>query len=116
MRRQIFGTLLWLSLLPVFGAFRLLPKLLRIALRIRGRTVVAIVALAVVTSTSNPLTEQFSFEAIKPIGSLMLAFGTLVLGVLVFALGVRSPISRRVRRALQRRGRFVGAGAPGWQR
>jgi hypothetical protein len=116
MRRQTLGTLLWLFLLPVAGALRLLQKLLRIVLRVRGRTLASIVALAVVMRTPNPFSAQFSLDAFKPIGPLVLSAGALVLGVAVLVLGVRAPISRKVRRVLRRRGYFVGAGAPSWQR
>lgn len=116
MRRQSLGTLLWLFLLPLFGALRLLQKLLRMIVRIRGRTLAMIVTLAVALATPNPFSEQFTLDALKPIGSLVLGWGTLVLGAAVLVAGARSPVSRRVRRALKRRGLFVGAGGPIRQR
>lgn len=116
MRRHLAGTLLWLFLLPLFGALRLLQKLLRIVLRIRGRTLASIAALAVALGTPNPFSGQFTLDALKPIGPLVLGWGTLALGAAVLIAGLRSPVSRRVRRALKRRGLFVGAGVPIRQR
>ena len=95
------GTLLWFALLPVVGTVRFLWSLVRLVALLRARTFLAVVGLGVALSMPNPLTAQLSFEAVKPIGSLLLAWGAPVLGVRVLLLGHRSPLCRLVRRKLR---------------
>ncbi|MFH1679692.1 MAG: hypothetical protein ABIH26_03500 [Candidatus Eisenbacteria bacterium] len=98
MKRGAVGALLWLFLLPLLGVPSLLRGFVRILGQLPGRIVFSLVGLMVLWSTPNPLTEQFTFEAFRPIGLLALPIGLPVFGLLALYLGQRSPTGRRLRR------------------
>lgn len=86
----MLGTLLWLLLLPIVGAGRLLWIGLRLLGSLRPKTLLTLGGLAVALSAPNPVTSQLS-EAVWPAGHMLQSSGLVVLGVVVLSLGMSSP-------------------------
>ena len=103
MPRRILGALLWLVLLPLVGASRLLWHSLTVLARFRPKTLLLCVGLAVALSTPNPVSAQLNDAGIWPPGHMILGRAALVLGVFVLYHGLRS-------RWLMRLGRGVVGG------
>jgi hypothetical protein len=90
MPRRILGALLWLALLPLVGAFRLVWHSLTVLARLQPKTLLVLVGLAVALSTPNPVSAQLDEAGIWPPGHVILGPATLVLGVFVLYHGLRS--------------------------
>src|SRR5262249_7903860 len=102
MPRRILGALLWLTLLPIVGAGRLVWQALAVMARLHPRTVLLLVGLALALSTPNPVSAQLAEAGIWPPGHMILDRVSLALGVMVLFHGLRSPGLRRLRRGLLR--------------
>jgi hypothetical protein len=100
MTRRLLGGLLWLSLLPIVGSFRLLWFLLRLLASFQPRTVLVLVGLAVALSLPSPLSAQLAEAGIWPMGHVILVRVGLALAALVLYHGLRSPGLHRLRRGL----------------
>ena len=102
MRHRLWGTLLWLVLLPVIGSGRLLWHTLCVLTAFRPSTVLIMVGLVVALSLPNPVSAQLAEAGIWPPGQVILVRLLSALGVGVLYHGFRSPIQRRLWRRLQR--------------
>ncbi len=100
MRRRLLGTLLWLLLLPLVGAGRLLWFTLQLLTRQRLQTLLTLLGLAVAMSLPGPLATQLSEAGIWPPGQVILARASVVLGIVVLWFGLRSTGLSRLRRRL----------------
>ncbi len=110
MRRRLLGTLLWCVLVPLTGLVMLLWVGLRAAVA-RVERVLMLGGLAVALSMPNPLAAQLSQAALTPDVRWVLTWVLAGLGIVLLVVGLWSPWLRRVRRALKRKGWFIGAGA-----
>lgn len=115
MRRQIAGTFLWLFLVPIAGTMKLLWAILRRVVWMRQPSLVVLVGLLVVLGSTPAVAAQLQSEGIETLWSSFLSWGLPFIGVVILVLGLRSRVSRRVRRVLRRRGWFVGSRVPEWE-
>jgi hypothetical protein len=104
MRRRLLGTLAWILLLPVAGTGRLVWFGIRTLGSLSLKTQLTLVGLALALSMPNPVTENLSLDAVRPLGHVIVLVGVPALGAVVLAQGARSPWVRRVRRGLRRHG------------
>ena len=102
MPRRILGALLWLALLPIVGTGRLVWHAVAVLARLRPKTWLILVGLAVALSTPNPVSAQLAEPGIWPPGHVILGPATLVLGVFVLYHGLRSHWLRRLGRGVLR--------------
>jgi hypothetical protein len=104
MRHRIWGTLLWLLLLPLIGAGGLLWRMLCVLTALRPSTVLVLVGLVVALSLRSPVTAQLADAGLWPPGhgiSVRLGFA---IGIGVLYHGLRSPTQRRLWRRLRHAG------------
>lgn len=96
MRRAISLSLLWLVLLPVAGAFRLLWVALRSVAWWPMRMLAALAGLLLVMGLENPVAAQILAGANGPTGHRFATWGLTALGTLVLYHGVRSRVGKRL--------------------
>lgn len=89
-------SLLWLLLLPVAGAFRLLWVALRSVAWWPMRMLAALGGLLLVLGLENPVAAQIFGEVSGPTGHHLAPWGLAGLGTLVLYHGVRSRVGRRL--------------------
>lgn len=102
MHRRFVGALLFLTLLPIVGAARLLWQTLAAVARLQPKTLLVLVGLAVALSLPNPVSAQLAEAGVWPPGQVILVRIQLALGVVVLYHGLRSPGLRSLWRRLQR--------------
>ena len=104
MRQRLWGTLLWLLLLPLIGGGRLLWRMLCVMTAFRPSTVLVLVGLVVALSLPSPVTAQLADAGIWPPGHVILVRLGFAIGIGVLYHGLRSPTQRRLWRTLHRTG------------
>ena len=102
MRHRLWGTLLWLVLLPLVGSARLFWRTLCLLTAFRPKTFLVLVGLVVALSLPNPVSAQLAAAGVWPPGHVISVRLLAGLSVGVLYHGLRSPSQRRLWRKLQR--------------
>jgi len=101
MRRAVLLSLLWLLLLPVVGAFRLLWVALRSVAWWPMRMLGLLAGLLLVMVSENPVAAQILAGANGPTGHRFATWGLAGVGTLVLYHGVRSRVGKRLWRLVR---------------
>lgn len=100
MLRRFLGNLLWLLLLPLAGAVRLLWAGLLALMGLRLQTLLMLVGLLLALSMPGPLTALLSDAGVWPLGHVLLGYLGVAAAPVVVWFGLRSSGLWRLRRML----------------